>query len=171
MRIDLGLDTAVTRFVDALTPIMQEVVERLPDGQPDKAADDVVVEAYNLACAFIDLDGLATDDELWALIQTFSPRLDIPLLKATPADVRHAGLTTGTSAFLNVPSTLFEILRGLDQRDKTTYAHTYYDLAVAIGHVVASIDSHTSHTELLGIERFRGHAARRAPGRADSRNP
>src|SRR5207344_803764 len=114
-----------------------------------------VVEAYNLACAYIDLDGLATDDELWALIQTFSPRIDIPLLKATPADVRHAGLTTGTSAFLNVPSTLFEILRGLDQRDKTTYAHTYYDLAVAIGHVVASIDSHTSHTELLGIERFR----------------
>ncbi len=156
MRIDLGLDAAVTRFVDALTPVLQQVVQRLPDGQPEKAGNDVVVEAYNLTRAFIDLDGLATDDELWALIQTFSPRLDIPLLKATPADVRHAGLTTGSSAFLNAPSTLFEILRGLDARDHTTHAHTYYDLAVAIGHVIASIDTHTSHTELLGIERFRG---------------
>jgi hypothetical protein len=156
VRIDLGLESAVTRFVDALTPVMRDVVSRLPDGQLDKAADDVVVEAYNLACAFIDLDGLATDDELWALIQAFSSRLDIPLLKATPADVRHAGLTTGTSRFLDTPSTMFEILRGLDARDGTTHARTYYENAVAIGHVVASIDTHTSHTELLGIERYRG---------------
>jgi Cdc6-like AAA superfamily ATPase len=156
VRIDLGLDTAVTRFVDALTPVMQQVAERVPDGRPDKAGHDVAVEAYNLACAFIDLDGLATDDELWALIRAFSPRLDIPLLRATPSDVRRDGLTTGASAFLSVPSTMFEILRGLDERDGTAYAPIYYDLAVAIGHMVASIDSHTSSTELLGIERFRG---------------
>ena len=156
MRIDLGLESAVTRFVDDLTPVMKEVVSRLPDGRPDKVDEDVIVEAYNLACAFIDLDGLATDDELWALIRTFSPRLDIPLLKATPADVRNAGLTTGTSAFLNVPSTMFEILHGLDRRDGTSHARGYYELAVAIGHTVASLDTHTSHTELLGIERYRG---------------
>lgn len=156
MRIDLGLDAAVTRFVDALGPVMRQAAERLPDGRPDKAADDVVVEAYNLACAFIDLDGLATDDELWVLIRTFSPRLDIPLLEATPADVRRAGLTIGTSAFLTVPSTMFEILRGLDDRDGTSFAHQYYDLAVAIGYVIASIDTHTSQTELAGIEHFRG---------------
>ena len=123
---------------------------------PTRQPTTSIVEAYNLACAFIDLDGLATDDELWALIQAFSPRLDIPLLKATPSDVRHAGLTTGTSAFLSTPSTMFEILHGLDARDGTAHARTYYELAVAIGHVVASIDTHTSSTELLGIERYRG---------------
>lgn len=162
MRIDPGLDEAVTRFVEALTPVMRDIVERLPadrsdsDG-PGEASDDIVtVEAYNLACGFIDLDGLATDDELWSLIGAFAARLDIPLLKATPADVRHAGLTTGRSSYLATPSTLFEILLGLDARDRTTHARTYYDRAVAIGHVVASIDAHTSHTELLGIERFRG---------------
>jgi hypothetical protein len=156
VRIDLGLESAVTRFVEALTPVMADVVARVPDGQADKADDDVVVEAYNLACAFIDLDGLATDDELWALIHAFSARLDIPLLKATPADVRHAGLTTGASRFLDTPSTMFEILHGLDLRDGTDHARTYYRCAVAIGHTIASIDTHTSATELLGIERFRG---------------
>lgn len=156
MRIDHGLESAVTRFVDAITPVMHRVVTSLPDGEPDKVDHDVVVEAYNLACAFIDLDGLATDDELWQLINTFSPRLDIPLLRATPSDVRQAGLTTGTSAFLQSPTTMFEILRGLDARDGTTHARTYYELAVALGHTVASIDTHTSNTELLGIERYRG---------------
>jgi Cdc6-like AAA superfamily ATPase len=141
VRIDLGLDAAVSQFVDALGSVMHDVVE---------------IEAYNLSCAFIDLDGLATDDELWALIRTFSPRLDIPLLEATPADVRHAGLTTGTSSFLHTPSTMFETLREVDARGGTSWARTYYDRAVAIGHVIASIDSHTSHTELRGIERFRG---------------
>ena len=156
MRIDLGLESAVTRFVDALTPVMRDVVSRLPDAEPDRAGNDVVVEAYNLACAFIDLDGLATDDELWSLIRAFSPRLDIPLLKATPTDVRHAGLTTGASAFLQSPSTMFDILRGVDARDGTRHARTYYEHAVAVGHTIASIDTHTSRTELLGIERYRG---------------
>lgn len=156
MRIDPGLDAAVTQFIDALTPVMRGIVERLPDGRAERAGSDVVVEAYNLACGFIDLDGLATDDELWSLIGAFAARLDIPLLKATPADVRHAGLTAGRSEYLASPSTLFEILAGLDERDGTAHARTYYDRAVAIGHVVASIDAHPSNTELIGIERFRG---------------
>lgn len=177
MRIDPGLDAAVTQFIEALTPVMRAIVERLPDGRPDEADHDVTVEAYNLSCGFIDLDGLATDDELWALIRAFSARLDIPLLKARPADVRHAGLTTGRSAFLASPSTLFEILLGLDRRDGTTHARTYYDHAVAIGHVVASIDAHTSHTELFGIERFRGmllaqlDAPRPATAKGDEPSP
>lgn len=156
MRIDLGLESAVGRFVEALTPVMVDVVSRLPDGRADRAGDDVTVEAYNLACAFVDLDGLATDDELWALIRTFSPRLDIPLLRATPSDVRHAGLTIGAKRFLDRPSTMFEILHGLDQREGTDHARRYAELAVAIGHTVASLDLHTSRTELLGIERYRG---------------
>jgi Cdc6-like AAA superfamily ATPase len=186
VRIDPGLDAAVTQFIEALTPVMRAIVERLPDDRPGsvpinsvgndpgEASQDIIVEAYNLSCGFIDLDGLATDDELWALIRAFSARLDIPLLKATPSDVRHAGLTTGRSAFLAAPSTLFEILLGLDERDGTSHARTYYDRAVAIGHVVASIDAHTSHTELMGIERFRGmllaqlDAPKRAEARADA---
>ena len=40
----------------------------------DAVAGDVQVEAYNLAAAFIDGDGLHTDHELWAFIATFGPR-------------------------------------------------------------------------------------------------
>ncbi len=156
VRIDLGLEVAVTSFVEALTPVMRRVVEQTADNDPAAARHDVVVEAYNLTCAFIDADGLATDDELWSLIRTFSPLLDTQLLRATPADVRLAGLTTGAATFVEQPSTMFEILRGLDRRDGTDHASTYARLAVDLAHVVASLDLHNSRTELLVIERFRG---------------
>jgi Cdc6-like AAA superfamily ATPase len=156
VRIDLGLDVAVASFVDALTPVMRQVVARLPEGDPGAVRHDVVVEAYNLACAFIDADGLATDDELWALIRTFSPLLDTQLLRATPADVRKAGLTTGARSFLDRPSTMFDILLGLDRREGSEHAHTYSRHAVELAHTIASLDLHNSRTELLAIERFRG---------------
>jgi Cdc6-like AAA superfamily ATPase len=155
MRVEPGLQAAVGRFIESLAPVMELIVAELSKGTPETARHDVVVEAYNLVCAFIDADGLATDGELWALIDTFAPLLDIPLLKATPADVRHAGLTAGTRAFLEAPSTMFEILAGVDARDGTVHAARYQQLAVTIGHTVASIDLHTSHTELRAIERYR----------------
>jgi SpoVK/Ycf46/Vps4 family AAA+-type ATPase len=51
---------------------------------------------------------------------------------------------------------MFEILRGVDARDGTDHARSYYEHAVAIGHTIASLDAHTSRTELRGIERYRG---------------
>jgi hypothetical protein len=177
VRVDPGLQVAVTRFVDALTPTMETVVAGLSDGDLEKARHDVVVEAYNLACAFVDVDGLATDAELWALIDSFAGRLDLPLLRATPSDVRHAGLTAGSSLFLERPSTMFEILVALDSRDGSGHARRYLELAVGIGHTIASIDLHTSHTELMAIERYRGrlldavHAASSSSGRTTSTHP
>lgn len=156
MRIDPGLDTAVRAFVDELTPRLEAIVAELDGGDPGTARHDVTLEAYNLCRAFIDADGLATDDELWALIQAFSPRLDTQLLRATPADVREAGLTAGARAFLDEPSTMFEILLGVDAREGSAHARAYYERAIALAHTVASLDLHPSRAELVAIEGFRG---------------
>jgi len=158
MTTDPGLELAVDRFVETLTPVLEDVVRRLPDtaGRLDDVELDVTLEAYNLTCAFIDADELATDEELWALIATFAPRLDSQLVRATPDDVRDAKLTEGRRAWLDRPSTLAEILIGLDVREGTDYATVYYEQALAIAHTVASLDLHHSRTELLTIERYRG---------------
>lgn len=154
--MDLGLEAAVRDFVDAITPVLEGVVAALPDARLDDVRTDVTVEAYNLACAFIDADGLATDDELWALIGAFAPMLDTQLARATPKDVREAGLTLGRSRWLEQPSTMFEILLGIDRREGTRHARRYYDGAMRIAHTVAALDLHNSRTELLTIERYRG---------------
>jgi Cdc6-like AAA superfamily ATPase len=161
VRTDAGLETAVHDFVATLTPVLERVVASLPDASERRRLQsdvrrDVTVEAYQLACAFIDADGLATDDELWALIAAFAPVLDTQLERATPTDVRRAGLTFGRARWLEQPSDLFEILLGVDRRDGTHFARAYYEQAVRMAHTVASLDLHHSRTELLAIERYRG---------------
>jgi Cdc6-like AAA superfamily ATPase len=161
VRIDPGLEMAVQDFVATLTPVLERVVASLPDTPERRRMQhdvrrDVTVEAYNLACAFIDADGLATDDELWALIAAFAPVLDTQLERATPSDVRKAGLTTGKARWLEQPSDLFEILLGVDRRDGTRFARAYYEQAVRMAHTIASLDLHHSRTELLAIEGYRG---------------
>jgi energy-coupling factor transporter ATP-binding protein EcfA2 len=76
---------------------------------------------------------------------------------------------------------MFEILLGIDRREGTRHARRYYDGAMRIAHTVASLDLHSSRTELLTIERYRGmllDAMRRsavppappgAPGSGDGR--
>jgi Holliday junction resolvasome RuvABC ATP-dependent DNA helicase subunit len=151
----VGLTVSVEEFVRAVTPLLEQIYEQTA-GEAWKARADVINEAYNLACAFIDADGLATDEELSSLLATFAPLIDETFAATTPGQARTIGLTTGKRAFLSQPSNLFEILLGFDERNDTSYSTSYYEYALAIGHMVASLDAHTSRTELLTIEDFRG---------------
>ncbi|MBI2703831.1 MAG: AAA family ATPase [Actinobacteria bacterium] len=164
MRVDLGLEVAVGEFVRALTPLLEYVYREAPNGEPWKARDDVVNEAFNLATAFIDADGLATDEELASLLQTFAPLIDTTFATTTPSQARQLGMTVKKRAFLSKPSSMFEIFLELDRRAGTTYSTSYYEYALAIGHMVASLDSLTSRTELLAIEDFRGMLLARLKG-------
>jgi Cdc6-like AAA superfamily ATPase len=146
----------VARFVDDLVAVMMQVTLDLKDVTHDKLRHDVTLEAFNLVAAFVDCDGLHTDEELWALIAAFASRLDTELLKAAPDDVRKAGLVDGKRAYLAQVSVLFDILVRSDQRNSTANAKLYYDRAMALAFTVASLDSHTSETELGAIESFRG---------------
>lgn len=156
MRTDRVLDDAVSAFCDALGPRIRELAGSVPGIDGDRVANDVQVEAYNLAAAFIDVDGLHTDNELWAFIRTFGPRFGGSLARATPADVRSARLVADRKTFLDHPSALVEVLATADARDGTNLASLYYERALAIGFAIASIDQLASPVELAAIESFRG---------------
>jgi hypothetical protein len=154
------LDTAVRAFVDDLAPEVEALGKSVDGIDRDRLRADVEVEAYNLACAFIDADGLHTDDELWALIGTFGQRLPSDLGRATPAQVRDAGLLVGRRAHLGRPSALLDVLAGADARDGGSRADRFARLGAGIGHTVAALDLLPSRTELAAIEEFRATVAR-----------
>jgi hypothetical protein len=157
-----ALDEAVRAFVDDLGPEIQALGASVDGIDRDSLWDDVEVEAYNLACAFIDADGLHTDDELWALIATFGRRLPSDLGRATPGEVRDAGLLIGRRAHLGRASALLDVLAGADARDGGGRAQRFAFLGANIGHTVAALDLLPSRTELDAIEEFRATVARAA---------
>lgn len=150
------LDDAVGAFYDVLGPRVRDLAGPVAGVDGARVEADVQVEAYNLAAAFIDCDGLHTDAELWAFVTTFGPRFGGSLAKATPADVRGARLVAGRKSFLQAPSELLELLLAADARDGTGLASLYYDRALGIGFAIASLDQLASPTELAAIEAFRG---------------
>jgi hypothetical protein len=184
VRIDLGLEVAVDAFVAAVTDALVTATASLPDTDPDSLGRSVVTEAFNISCAFIDADGLATDDELWGLIRAFGTRLGPDFARSVPDDLRRDGTTAGAREWALTTSDLFEILVGVDRRDGTDRATTYYTHAMALAHTVASLDTHTGRDELLALDDYRAllldtikaaprdpasnRGPRRAPGRAGS---
>ena len=150
-----GLAEAVRQFVDDLTPAVQSLGALVPTIRPDKLAGDVALEAYDIAGALVDADGLHTDNECLAMIETFGPRLPSSLLRATPGDIRNASLFTGKRHWVGRPSAMFEVLVTADRANRTTHAWTYYDRAMAIAHEVCATDAHVSHLELAALEQLR----------------
>jgi len=149
------LDEAVGAFVDELVPVIEELAATVPGADIARLRSDVVVDAYNLSCGFIDADGRHTDDELWALIGAFGTRLPTQLGRAAPEDVRAAELLIGRRAVLDRASPLLEVLVAADARDGGDRALRYSRLGAQIGRVVAAIDLLPTPTELDAIERFR----------------
>ena len=159
MKVDLGLQVAANAFIDALTPIVSSLRPAGGGAAPtDREAvrRRVTQEAYDLALGFMDADRRATDEELWSLIVAFAPVQDRTLLDRTPDQLRADGLTAGRRAFLETPSALFTELLDADVRDGTSWSTAYYEHAVSLGFMTASLDDHTDRNELLAIERFRG---------------
>jgi hypothetical protein len=154
------LDEAVRAFVDDLAPEVETLAAPVTSIDPRRLRADVEVEAYNLTCAFIDADGLHTDDELWALIRTFGDRLPSDLGRSTPAQVRDAGLLAGRRAHLDRPSALLEVLAGADARDGGARADRFARHGAQIGHAVAALDLLPSRTELTSVENFRATVRR-----------
>ena len=160
MIADPGLESATEAFEASLTPIVQSLAGTVEGVDRAALAEDVTREAFNLAAAFVDCDEVHTDAELWSLLVIFAPRLGGDLLKATPDDLRRAGLVTGRRTWLDTPSTLLDLLARYDRRHGTGHARTYHDRAVAIAFAVAALDPYTTETELRAIERFRATMAR-----------
>ena len=152
---DDALKMPVDRFVAELAPVLEQAASRVPTINVGTLRRDVVVEAFNLATAFIDSDGLHTDDELLNLLVAFGPRLETVSQCRSLGDLRKSGLVVDKRRFLEKPSTFFDLLVSIDARDLSAHARHYYELAVRIAHTVASLDDHVAHAELQSIDRFR----------------
>ena len=152
---DLLVDP-VDRFVAELGPALAAISGTiLPGVSPEKAPGDVVLEAFNLAVAFIDCDGRQTDEEIRALLTAFGPRMPTMLGYATPNDVRKAGLIVGKRSWLAAPSLLFDIFVESDRKNRSALAWRYYQLAMELAHAVCATDEVPSETELAALERYR----------------
>ncbi len=150
--LDRGLAEAVDRFVDGVG----EALQRAALGTSVDSARlrrDATVEAFNLATACVDTDARQTDDELWALIAAFSQHDLIPAA-ATPENLRDASLVDGRRSWLTQPSDLFRTLADVDRARGTELARGYYDEAMALAHMVASLDRYPSQDELAAIVSF-----------------
>src|ERR687898_787725 len=112
-----ALDDAVGAFVADLVPEVEALAAPVLGIDGSRLRSDVVVDAYNLACGFIDADGLHTDDELSALIRAFGDRMTTDMSRATPRALRDAGVIAGRRSYLERPSTLLDILVRSDVRD------------------------------------------------------
>jgi hypothetical protein len=153
------LDQPVERFVTDTTAALDHLARSVAMARADALVGDVVIEAFNLAAAFIDADGTETDDELWALITAFAGRLDAglgtDLSKATPNSLRRTNLVAGKRRWIETPSALFSLLVDADRHNGTRDAWRYYDDAMRIAHTVCSIDQFTAQAELTALEQLR----------------
>ena len=148
------LADSVQRFVADLGPVLAGLADeaRMRSG---RAGADVALEASNIAAAFIDVDGLHTDEELAAYVAAFAPHFDTLLHLARPGDVRRAGILVDRRRWLDEPSVLFEILVARDHRSGARDSWRYYEGAMAVAHSVCALDAHPSHLELEAVDRFR----------------
>lgn len=156
MPADPALAAAVEKFCDSLAPRLTGLAGAVAGMDPDAVARDVELEAYTLAAACIDSDGLHSDSELLAFAVAFAARIGGSLAQAGPDEIRDSGLLAGKAEWLTTPSAMFEVLLAADQRDGTALASLYYDRALQVAFTVASLDEFVAPAELAAIESFRG---------------
>ncbi|MGF1598096.1 MAG: AAA family ATPase [Acidimicrobiales bacterium] len=150
--MDRGLTRAAERFVDRVGRALRTAAAGTSVA-PSDLDRDTVLEALNLTLAFVDSDDRHTEDELWAVIAAFSHHGVLPG-EATPQALRDNDLVAGRKAWLGKTSDLFETLRHADQVRGTTHARVYYDEAMTLAHMVASLDRYPSDEELHAIIEF-----------------
>ena len=144
----------VESFILAVASILVGLADELKVNQ-GKLPDDAALEAFNLAAAFVDSDGMTSDDELWAFIGVFARRFDTVARAANPTALRIAGLLSGKRTFLDAPSPLFDLLVRADAQRWTRNSWRYYERALDIATAVLAIDDVPTHAELTAVERFR----------------
>ncbi len=155
--VDTGLADAVSRFIEeqhsALGPLMGATA-----GHAEQLRRDLALEAYNLAAAFIDADGLHTDAEIWAFVRALGEHFtDVIVGDVTPADVREAKLLDGRRSWLETASPFFAGLVDGDAASAGVDGHAkrYHDLALRVARTVISLDEYTSRAELTAVEILR----------------
>ena len=155
MRAADALAPVVHAFIDDVTVVVTDAASRVSPPRQGDFHDEVVIEAFNLCVAFIDVDDRLTDNELWALTNTFGPLLPTDLAGATPTVLRNSTLVAGKKNWLSRLSIMFDILVTADGQDGGERAMTYYRRALDICHLIAALDEITAQAELDAIGSYR----------------
>ena len=151
--MDRGLTDAVSQFVETVTEVLIEAAQAT--GVDDSTMErNALVEAMNLCVAMIDADERHAEDELWTLIAAFAP-YDMFADGTTPQAIRDADLLKHKANFLNRRSEVFETLLAVDTRSGSALAKIYYDQAMNLVHVMASVDQYVANAELVAIVKIR----------------
>ena len=137
----------VDAFVDGVTAELGELA-----GTDHRR--DVVVEAGDLVAAVIDSDERRSVAELEAWLDDIGTRLEPPVLVSSER-LRESEMLDGKRAWLQRPSTLFDLLVRADARDGTARAARYYDHGIRLAHAAASVDLVPSPDEIAAIDRYR----------------
>jgi len=151
LAVDGDLCSAVDRFIDVVSPALH----RLRADIEDLAAVQPLRDAADMARAFIDTDGLYTDEELTAFVEAFAERIDAPL-PTEPSELRASGVFRRARRWLEEPSPLFELLVTLDAREGSDFAWRYHDAATALAACLFELDSYRSPAERAALDRWRG---------------
>jgi hypothetical protein len=141
------LATYVDAFVDAVSAELGELSGRDLRGE-------VIVEAGDIVGAVIGSDERLSAAELEAWLDDIGARLEPPV-RVSSTQLRESGILTDKRAWLDRPSTLFDLLVRADARDGTARAARYYDTAVRLAHAAAAIDLVPSPDEIAAIDHFR----------------
>jgi AAA lid domain/ATPase family associated with various cellular activities (AAA) len=141
------LATYVDAFVDAVSAELGELAGR--DMRPE-----VTVEAGDIVSAVIGSDERLSVAELEAWLDDIGTRLDPPV-RVSSTQLRESGIVSAKQAWLDRPSTLFDLLVKADARDATARAARYYETAVRLAHAAAAIDLVPSPDEIAAIDHFR----------------
>jgi hypothetical protein len=151
-----ALDAVVTSFVDDITNALIAATRPLGEVDVDALRASATSEAFDLCTAMIDADQRHTSDELEALIDAFGHRLpETRLLLATPETLRGSALVQGRRHWVEEDSELFGILTDADRRHGTDLAVRYYERALDVAHVIASLDVVPARAELEAISALR----------------
>ncbi len=148
-----ALVAPVQTFVIEVGQALDELAGRAGRAE-GKAREDVALEAAAIAAGVMDADVGMSDDELRAYLVALGPLL-FGTSYSSPGELRASGILTGKRAFLHQPSPLFELLVDADKADGGQRSWRYYRAAMDLAHVAASLDLHTSQSELELIGRFR----------------
>src|ERR671932_2841284 len=113
-----------------MVPVLLDLAGEYRQSRADELRNDVALEAFNLAAAFIDADGMHSDDELWAFVAVFAGRFETVAWAASPSTLRATGMLAGKRTFLDSPSTFLDLLLHADQRAGTVHSWSYYERAL-----------------------------------------
>jgi ATP-dependent Clp protease ATP-binding subunit ClpA len=152
-----GTDDILAQAVGEFITRLEPGVAALPSarGVPaDVQQRQLLVEARQLAAAFLCCDGRLGDRELIAFRRSFGA-IEPAVANGPITGLRTTDVITRDQEFTHQPSALFSELVQNDSREWTAHAWAYYEAALGIGHAVVALNDQPVRDSLIALDAYR----------------